>query len=325
MPNLRNQLLALLLQHKESFLSGEKISEQLQVSRTAIWKHIEALRQEGYQIEARPRSGYRLIYQPDRLGPEEILPHLTTRRFGHAIRYERSLPSTQPYAHQWAREGAQEGALVIADEQTAGRGRLGRRWIAPAGAGIWMSLILRPPIPLAYASQLTLVASVGISQGISDYTGLSLGIKWPNDLLIANKKVCGILTELRGEQDRVDYVILGIGINVNLKREQLPEELQEKVTSLSMASGKDYSRRELLLAILVALENIYDLYLKEGFEPIRTLWEQEARIQGRKIVASTPQGTITGTAIGLDKNGSLLLQCDDRITPLYSAEIQYST
>ena len=240
MPTTREQLLTLLLKRKDEFLSGEKISDALQVSRAAVWKHIEALRQEGYQIEARPKRGYRLIYRPDRLAPEEVAPLLTTRRFGREIHYERTVPSTQPLAHQWAREGAGEGALVLAEEQTAGRGRLGHSWYAPAKSGIWMSLILRPPIPLVHASQLTLVASIGVARALSDTTGLSLSIKWPNDLLIGDKKVCGILTELRGEQDRVDYIVLGIGINVNIVTDQWPEELRERATSLAIASGRKF-------------------------------------------------------------------------------------
>ncbi|MGA9173159.1 MAG: biotin--[acetyl-CoA-carboxylase] ligase, partial [Thermoactinomyces sp.] len=197
--SIRNELISVLINSQDEFISGEEISRRVGCSRAAIWKHIEELRHEGYEIEARPRSGYRLIYRPDRIAPEEILPYLNTRAFGREIRYEHTTPSTQTIAHQWAREGAPEGAIVLAEEQKQGRGRMGRVWHSPPRTGIWMSLILRPPIPLPVASHLTLLASVGVREGIYRTTGLPIQIKWPNDLLIHGKKVCGILTELRGE------------------------------------------------------------------------------------------------------------------------------
>jgi BirA family biotin operon repressor/biotin-[acetyl-CoA-carboxylase] ligase len=312
-----------LLENRDRFLSGEEVSRRVGVSRAAIWKHIEELRQEGYEIEARPRIGYRLVHRPDRIAPEEIVPHLNTRYFGREIRYEVSTPSTQLLAHQWAREGGREGALVIAEEQTLGRGRLGRQWHSPPRTGIWMSLILRPPIPLAQAPHLTLLASVGVHRAVERFTGLPVRIKWPNDLLVHGKKVCGILTELRGEQDQIHYVVLGIGINVNAKEEHFPPELREIATSLAIAAGKSIHRAPLAATILEELERVYEQYLNEGFTPIRTAWEERAGMLGETITARTPKGTVQGVAERLDESGALLIRTRQGMVPVFSAEINW--
>ncbi len=321
--SIRDELLKVLIQNQPHFLSGEEISRKVGCSRAAIWKHIEELRHQGYEIEARPRNGYRLVYRPDRVAPEELAPHLQTKTFGRHIRYEHSTPSTQILAHQWAREGAPEGAVVIAEEQVQGKGRLGRSWHSPPGTGVWMSLILRPPISLTEASQFTLLASVGVQQGIKRVTGLPVQIKWPNDLLIRGKKVCGILTELRGEQDRVYYLIIGIGINVNTTSEHLPEQLKGIATSLAMESGGNIHRATLIAAILEELENVYQDYLNSGFGVIKTKWEQAAGMLGKTITARTPQGSITGVAEKLNENGALLVRTNEGIIPVYSADIDW--
>ncbi|TCS93363.1 biotin--[acetyl-CoA-carboxylase] ligase [Hazenella coriacea] len=320
---IRNELIAVLLQNQTQFLSGEEISQKVGVSRTAIWKHIEELRNEGYEIEAKPRSGYRLVYRPDRVAPEEIIPHLHTQQFGKEIRYEFQTTSTQIAAHQWAKEGAKEGALVVAEEQRSGRGRLGRSWHSPPHTGIWMSLILRPKIPLAHAPHMTLLASIGVSKGIQRVTGLPIQIKWPNDLLINGKKVCGILCELRGEQDRIHYLVTGIGINVNTMETDLPPELKPIATSLAMELGSSVHRASLIAVILEELELIYTQYLAEGFSVVRTEWEKAAGMLGQMIKARTTQGELSGKALSLNENGALLLQTEQGVVPIYSAEIEW--
>ncbi|GAA5345646.1 biotin--[acetyl-CoA-carboxylase] ligase [Planifilum fimeticola] len=321
MGGTRQQILAMMIEKGDDFVSGEEISRKLGLSRTAVWKHIEELRREGYQIEARQRSGYRLVCIPDRILQEEITRNLSTRSFGRALRTLKTVDSTQMVAHQWAREGAPEGAAVISEEQTAGRGRLGRSWHSPPGSGIWMSLILRPPIPIARAPQLTLMASVGITRALQRETCLPVRIKWPNDLLIRDKKVCGILTELRGEQDRVHYVVLGAGINVNIGVEAWPPDLREKVTSLSTEAGRTFRRSPLIAAILEELEKIYEQYLHQGFSTIRKEWERLSGILGRPVTARNPDGEMTGIARGLNEDGALLLETEGGLTPVYSAEI----
>ncbi|GGE11621.1 bifunctional ligase/repressor BirA [Marinithermofilum abyssi] len=319
--SIREGLVQLLIRHRENFLSGEEISQRLECSRTAVWKHIEELRKEGYQIEARPKSGYRLVYRPDRVAPEELQPHLSTRSFGQHFRYRAQVTSTQALAHEWAREGAPEGAVVIAEEQTEGRGRMGRSWHSPPRSGIWMSLILRPSLPLPLAPQLTLVASVALSRALKSETGLPVSIKWPNDLLVHGKKVCGILTELRGEQDQIQYIVLGMGINVNVTEEFFPKELKEKATSLAIEGKQTYSRPQLICSMLKELETWYNGYLTHGFEPIRILWEESAGMLGKMITARTPSGEKRGIAKGLDATGALLLETEEGILPVFSSYI----
>ncbi len=306
----------------DDFVSGEEISRRIGLSRTAVWKHIQELRREGYQIEARQKSGYRLVCKPDRILQEEIAYGLRTRTFGQALRTLKSVDSTQKIAHQWAREGAPEGAAVIAEEQTAGRGRLGRFWHSPPDSGIWLSLILRPPIPIAQAPQLTLMASVGVTRALNRETGLRVRIKWPNDLLIRGKKVCGILTELRGEQDRVHYVVLGIGINVNVAEAMWPAELKGKVTSLSAEAGRTFRRVPLIAAILEELEQTYAAYLSRGFAAVRGAWEELSGVIGHLVTARTPEGLRSGVVRGLKEDGALLLETEEGLISVYSAEIR---
>lgn len=318
---IREQLLSLLLKQGDAFTSGEEISRRLQCSRTAIWKQIEELRKEGYQVEARPKKGYRLVHRPDRVAPEELKPHLRSQRFGWSIQYHSQVLSTQLIAHDWARKGANEGSLVLTEEQTKGKGRMDRAWHSPPHSGIWMSLILRPTITLAQAPQLTLMAAVALTRALRRETGLDIRIKWPNDLLINGRKFCGILTETRGEQDQVQYVVLGMGINVNTLEDFLPDELRKVATSLAIEGGRTYHRVTLIASILQSLEEFYDAYLKQGFEPVRILWEEYAETIGREVRTETSQGTIAGMAVGLDPSGALLIRHQDHLQPVYSADI----
>jgi BirA family transcriptional regulator, biotin operon repressor / biotin---[acetyl-CoA-carboxylase] ligase len=321
--SIRNEIVRLFVENPEGFLSGEEISRRVGCSRAAVWKQIEELRKQGYEIEAKPRQGYRLKYRPDRVAPEEIYPHLKTERLGCEIRYVESTPSTQNIAHQWAKDGAPEGAVVIAEEQVNGRGRMGKTWHSPPRTGIWMSLILRPPISLAEASQLTLLASVGVQEAISKETNLPTKIKWPNDILVQGKKVCGILTEIRGEQDRIHYVIMGIGMNVNTEAKDFPEELANVGTSLAMETGRKIHRASLVAVLLKELEQYYLLYLQQGFTPIRKKWEEKAGMLGQVITARSTQSTITGLAEHLNEQGALLIRTSSGVVPVYSAEIEW--
>lgn len=320
--DLRHKILAVLLQNRTVFLSGEELSQQVGVSRAAIWKHVEELRGEGYEIEAKPRRGYRLIYRPDRVATEEVQNELTTEKFGRHIRYEPVAKSTQILAHQWARADAKEGSLVIADEQLEGKGRLGRVWHSPPQTGIWMSLIIRPQIPLQQASHLTLLASVGVCEAIRKFTSLPVMIKWPNDLLLHGKKICGILTELRGDQDHIHYVIFGIGLNVNQSQEDFPLELREIATSLAVEGRQQYARASLIAEILKQLEFYYQLYLQEGFDPIREKWESLSNLIGQTITARTPQATVVGVAQQLRFDGALVVRTGNELVTIYSADIK---
>lgn len=241
---------------------------------------------------------------------------------GKQLHYRDVLPSTQKTAHELANDGAPEGTLVVADKQTAGRGRMARVWHSQEGNGIWMSLILRPDVPLQKTPQLTLLSAVAVVQAIEAFTGIQPAIKWPNDLMIHGKKAVGILTELQAEEDRVRSVILGIGINVNQQEADFPGELQDIATSLSMEAGEKIDRAGLIQEILLTFEKRYQDYLNHGFTPIKLLWESYAVGLGNELRARTLQGTFYGKSLGIDDDGVLLLETRDGIKKIYSADIE---
>ncbi|WP_152446524.1 biotin--[acetyl-CoA-carboxylase] ligase [Bacillus sp. THAF10] len=305
------------------FLSGQKISEELGCSRTAVWKHIEDLRHEGYELEAVRRKGYRIHKIPDKISLNEISLGLKTNTLGRKIHFEESVTSTQKIAHQLAYDGVPEGTLVVSEEQTTGRGRLNRAWYSPKYTGVWMSLILRPNLPPAKAPQLTLLTAVAITQAIEEVTGLRPDIKWPNDILINKKKTVGILTEMQAEADKINSVIIGIGINVNQTKNHFPQELQDIATSLSIERGESVNRAKLIQTILLKFENLYMSYLVHGFYPVKLLWESYAISIGKRIIARTITGTLEGLAKGITEEGVLMLEDDDeKIHFIHSADIQ---
>jgi BirA family biotin operon repressor/biotin-[acetyl-CoA-carboxylase] ligase len=305
------------------FLSGQKLSETLGCSRTAVWKHIEDLRSEGYELEAVRKRGYRITYKPDKISGNEIQLGLKTEFMGRHIHFEEVLSSTQKIAHTLAGDGAEEGTIVVADQQTSGRGRLARAWYSPKQTGIWMSMILRPKIPINKTPQLTLLTAVALIQAIEEVTGLTPEIKWPNDILINGKKIVGILTELQAEADRVHSVIIGVGMNVNHTLDQFPEELQAIATSIAAETGEQADRAQVIQAIMMNFEKLYTSYLVHGFKPVKLLWESYAISLNKNLIARTLQGTIRGRAIGIDDEGVLLLETNEgNIEKIYSADIE---
>ncbi|WP_373229681.1 biotin--[acetyl-CoA-carboxylase] ligase [Cohnella sp.] len=318
----KDSLLSLLEAEAGEYVSGEEISRKMNVSRTAIWKQVRKLETEGYIIEAVPRLGYRLTGKPSRLSVHELLPKLNTRSFGRNLRLLNTVHSTQDELRGLAEQGAQEGTLVIAEQQTNGRGRMGRSWISPAGKGIWMSLLLRPPVPLPHTPQLTLLAAVALSRAISRIIPIIIGIKWPNDLLVDGKKISGILLESAAEDERLRYVVVGLGVSVNLEPEDYPEELLLKAASLKMVSGSTINRSDLIAAILEEFERLYGLYLDEGFAPIRALWEAHSVTLNQQTQLNTPQGSFVGVPRGLDDMGGLQVELEDgSYRTVYSAEV----
>lgn len=318
---IREKLLKLFQEHKDEYISGQKISEMLGVSRTAIWKHIAELKKEGYEIEGIQKRGYRLVAKPNNIKPHDIRANLNTKTIGQAIHFYDIVESTQEVAHKLARDGAQEGTVVIAEQQSKGRGRLGRAWESPKGTGVWMSIIVRPNIPPYQAPQLTLLTAVAIVQAIQKVTHLQPEIKWPNDVLINGKKIVGILTELQAEADVIQAIIIGIGINVNTK--QFPEELKEKATSLYLENnGQEVERAALIRAIFQQFEQLYENYLKHGFKPIKLLWESYNVSIGKYISAKTLSEEIKGFAKGITDEGVLLVEDDyGNVHEIYSADI----
>ncbi|MCH1624720.1 biotin--[acetyl-CoA-carboxylase] ligase [Fredinandcohnia quinoae] len=320
---IRKTLLEVFSNANGEYISGQKLSERLGCSRTAVWKHIEGLRNEGYELEAVRKLGYRIISKPDKISSNEIQLGLKTSSLGRNIHFEETVTSTQKIAHHLAYEGAPEGTIVVAEEQTAGRGRLDRVWHSPKHTGVWMSIILRPNIPPYQAPQLTLLAAVGVVQGIQEATGLEADIKWPNDILLNNKKVVGILTELQAEADRINSVIIGIGINVNHTESHFPDFLKNIATSLAIQKGEGIDRARLIQCILVKIEKLYGEYLQHGFKIIKLLWESYAISIGQNIIARTLTGAIEGKALGITDEGVLQLKSlDGTIHHIHSADIE---
>ncbi|BAB05404.1 biotin--[acetyl-CoA-carboxylase] ligase [Halalkalibacterium halodurans] len=320
---MKETLLKMLLTAGDDFVSGEKISQAIGCSRTAVWKHIEELRKSGYEVEAVQRKGYRIVKRPDQIKPHDIQVVLETERFGREITYLESTASTQTVALKLAQEGAKEGHIVLANEQTSGKGRMGRGWYSPPGSSISMSIIFRPQLPPQKAPQLTLLTAVAIVRAIKETTGLDSDIKWPNDLLIDGKKIVGILTEMQADQDSVHSVIQGIGINVNHQEEAFAEEIRKIATSLAIKKGEPIQRAPLIAAILKNIELFYDLYLQHGFSRIKPLWEAHAISIGKRIRARMLNDVKFGVAKGITDDGVLLLEDDDgKLHSIYSADIE---
>lgn len=322
---VRKKLLDAFTAANGDYLSGQYLADLIGCSRTAVWKHVEDLRKHGFELEAVQRKGYRIVKTPEQISADEIRLGLKTKFLGQVIHFKESVDSTQKIAKTLSYDNAPEGTVVIAEEQLTGRGRMDRIWHSPKYTGIWMSMILRPNIPIAQAPQLTLITAVAIVQAIEEVSKLSPQIKWPNDILINGKKVTGILTELQAEADRIFAIIIGVGINVNQKLEDYPEELREIATSLSIEQGEKISRAKLIRAVFSNFENLYLLYLEKGFEPIKLLWESYAISIGKTITARTLTENIRGKALGITEDGVLMIEDEaETIHFVYSADIDLS-
>jgi BirA family transcriptional regulator, biotin operon repressor / biotin---[acetyl-CoA-carboxylase] ligase len=320
---IRKKLLDAFSNSQEEFLSGQVLADLAGCSRTAVWKHIEELRKEGFELEAVRRKGYKIKKTPERVTADEIRLGLKTEFMGRHIHSEEVVDSTQKVAQRLVLEGAPEGTIVIAEEQLSGRGRMDRKWHSPKYTGIWMSVILRPNLPPAKAPQLTLITAVAVVQTIEEITGMTPEIKWPNDILLKGKKLTGILTEMQADADRIHSIIIGIGINVNQKLEDYPEELKQIATSIAIEYGKKLERAEIIKVLLVKLEKLYSLYLDQGFYPIKLLWESYAISIGKKITARTITGSIYGQALGITDEGVLMIEdASGKNHHVYSADIE---
>ena len=237
---------------------------------------------------------------------------LKTRLIGKPLHFFDAIDSTNTYAMQLAREGAAEGTVVVADAQSGGKGRLGRTWVSPAGVNLYCSTILRPSVPAALAPQMNLVAAVAVAEAIVEVCGITPTIKWPNDVLLKGKKVCGILSEMQTGQARADTlkaIIVGIGVNLNTRRDAFPEELREKASSLLLITGEPVERGVFAASLLTHLEQSYLLWVQEGFTVLRSAWERYASdLIGKQIAVAAPEGALSGTVLGLDTDGALLIR-----------------
>ena len=319
-------LLASFLACGAEFLSGGDLSASVNVSRTTVWKRIEALREHGFVFESVPSRGYRLISIPDFLHPAAVAAGMSTRRLGGMMVTFTETGSTNAVASRLGEEGAAEGTIVLAESQVQGKGRLGRIWISPAGANLYCSVLLRPPILPSNAPQLTFVSAVAVVRAIKCCSALTPVIKWPNDILINGNKVAGLLNEMTAETDRVATVVLGIGVNLNMAREQFPDDLRHPASSLFLESGIRVDRIAFTRNLLEALDELYDCYLAGGYPAIRDEWLSYCGVIGKRVcVSDTSTSERVGVARGIDESGALLLELPDgAVERIFAGDVRLS-
>ncbi len=306
--NNREEILKALKYSEGHYISGARLAQELGVSRTAVWKQIKGLLKEGYKIESVQKLGYRLRHIPDFLLPSEIKDGLATRDFGQKIHFYHQLDSTQAVAKDLGAKGAPHGTVVVAEYQEVGRGRRERTWFCPSGEGVMFSVLLRPPLPPQKASIITLLAGVGTARGIKNACPLDCRLKWPNDIMAGDKKLGGILTEMASEIDKIHYLVLGIGVNVNVEEKSFPSELRERATSIVRELGLKVDRVQLLRRILEALEAEYLLLLSQGPGAVLNHWRELSATLGKEVEVQTGQTSFKGRALDIDEEGALILE-----------------
>lgn len=311
----QSDLLTILQEASGKHVSGEYLSKCLGITRSAVWKRIATLKKEGYLIEASTRKGYRLATELNAYGKHSIQNGLITHTIGRELKYFENIGSTNTVLKQYAYDGAVEGTVVVADSQSKGRGRLGRSWMSAPEKGIWMSILLKPPLHPNEVQALTLAASVAVCRALENSGIQGMGIKWPNDILLEGKKVCGILTELSAEAERVGWVILGIGLNVSHKQEDFPAELAMTATSLKLCSNSKVLNRSIIAAeILNCLEEVYYKYLQYGSTWMVEEWKHWNLTLGRKVRLISRNEELTVLAADILPDGRLVVKKDDGTT-----------
>lgn len=317
---MKEKILA-LLRKTEGFVSGQLLCDTFNVSRTAVWKAINQLKNEGYIIEAVNNKGYRLAEIPDVMYEQEIKSILHTKWFGSEILYFDSIDSTNNEIKRRGEKEGRHGMLVIAEEQTSGRGRRGHSWNSPKGSGIWMSFMLMPDIEPEKASMLTLVVAMAISKAITEVTGLESKIKWPNDIVVNSHKVCGVLTELSAEMTRINYVVIGIGINANTS--EFPDEIKNVASSLALECGHKVNRAAIIEAIGRYFEEYYDRFMEcQNLTGLIDEYNELLVNAGRQVKVITSEGENIYTAIGIDSTGELVVMDDNGVkTTIRSGEV----
>ena len=305
-----------ILEKKGNYVSGEEISKEIGISRAAIWKHVKKLRELGYEIDSKTNEGYKLIRSPDRPVEFELERILDTRVIGKKILFFEEVDSTNNKAKQIALE-ENDGTVVVSEMQTSGRGRRGREWHSPKG-GIYVSFILKPNIPPEKAPQLTLVSSLALVETLNAMNHeLNAKIKWPNDVLIRGKKVSGILTELSSDMEKINYIVVGVGVNLNTDQNNLPET----GTSLKLEMKKDVSVNLFLKSFLEKYDSVYQKYLDGDINQIIKLWKDNSDTLGKNVKIIGINETYEGLAKDIDENGALILQVDNKEIKVYSGDV----
>lgn len=322
---MKAKILDLLRAAGNKYLSGEEIANSLGVTRTAVWKHINELRSGGYDIISRSRNGYQLQAAPDRLLAAEIKNRLDTEIIGREIISFDSVDSTNEEAKRLARGGAADGTVLVSEEQTGGKGRLERSFFSPANKGIWFSVILRPTFLPQEAPKCTLMAAVAVAAAMKEFD-VPAGIKWPNDILDYehnNRKLTGILTEMSAEVDRINYVVIGTGINVNIPLEEFPADLQDKAGSMMIAKGEKIPRIPFFQAVLRHMDRLYGMVKEQGFTPVMDEWRKLSITLGQEInvIGVTSSEVYSGKAVDIDEDGALLVQVGDEVRKVLAGDV----
>ena len=310
-----------LLKESNTYISGQQLCEQFQVSRTAVWKVIDQLKKEGYQIEAVRNKGYRLIDSPDVMSKAEIESLMDTKWVGSTVVYYDEIDSTNNRAKEAGDNKAPHGTLFVADMQVAGKGRRGRVWQSPAGSSIYMTILLYPEISPLKAPQLTLVMAIAVAEGIKEVTGLDTKIKWPNDIVVNGRKICGILTEMSTEIDYINHVVIGAGINVN--QDDFPEDIRKTASSLKMEFGKQVKRSELIAAIMKSFEKDYEIFVKtEDLSGLQELYNSMLVNLDRDVKVLEPGNEYEAHALGINKTGELIVRtAEGEEKEIYAGEV----
>ena len=310
-----------LLKENDAYISGQQLCEHFHVSRTAVWKVIEQLKKEGYQIEAVRNKGYRLIDSPDVMSRAEIESLMNTTWAGKKVVYYDETDSTNNQAKAYGEKGEAHGTLFVADMQAAGKGRRGRVWVSPAGSSIYMTILLHPDVLPTKAPQLTLVMAMAVAEGIRKVTGLETKIKWPNDIIVHGRKVCGILTEMSTEIDYINYVVIGDGINVN--QETFPEEIRDTATSLKIETGSSVRRSVLIATIMECFEQFYEVFMTtEDLSGLQERYNAMLVNLGREVRVLEPGNEYEAHALGINRTGELIVRTvDGQEKEIYAGEV----
>ncbi|AUB56923.1 MULTISPECIES: biotin--[acetyl-CoA-carboxylase] ligase [Methanobacterium] len=304
------QILKTLHAQKGEYVSSDNLASKMGISNAQLSDEIQKLQNDGYRIDSSSERGYRLIKTTNRLLPYEIQLNLTTKYIGQEIYHYSEVDSTNNVAKELAEKGAVEGTIVIAESQRRGKGRRGKKWLSPSG-GVWMTIILRPDIPTSQAPLLTLLTGVAVAETLTHECGLDVGIKWPNDILIGDKKVCGILTEAIARKGGLDYVVVGIGIDLNVDVDEFPPDLRKGATSLKNELEKEIPGEKLVQNFLLNFENLYQNFKEGQLSEILNQWRSLSTTIGSTVEVKKRGGTIRGEAVGITRDGILILEMDD--------------
>lgn len=306
---MKSEILKMLRQ-TDGYLSGQQLCDQFRVSRTAVWKAINQLKEEGYEIEAVRNKGYRIAGCPDLISAGEIKSYLSTKWAGQNLQYYDETDSTNTRAKVFGENGGAHGTLVVAEQQNSGKGRRGRSWTSPAGSSIYMTILLRPDLEPSRAPMMTLVMAYSVAMALQEKEKIAAKIKWPNDLVLNKKKICGILTEMSAEIDYINYVVIGVGINVNT--ETFPEEIAATATSLRLETGESVKRAELIACVMQKFEEYYEKFCEAGdLSPIMDGYNEILVNMGREVRVLEPGNEYNACALGINEKGELIVEKED--------------